>query len=112
MSLFYLLTHDKGLRVEINIYLSLSRCPIGNFKDRSDNNKAVLLTLPVQREAEVVALFHATVHHRHHDFLHARLCTLHCTTTHARPPQHTSPNEKAGFILIKPVIYDSNKQQE
>lgn len=31
-----------------------------------------LLTLPVRREAEVVALFHATVHHRHHDFRHAR----------------------------------------
>lgn len=29
-------------------------------KDRSDYNKASLLTLHVQREAEVVVLFHAT----------------------------------------------------
>lgn len=31
-----------------------------NAKDRSDYNKASLLTLHVQREAEVVVLFHAT----------------------------------------------------
>lgn len=30
-------------------------------KDRSDYNKAPLLNLPVQREAEVVVLYHATV---------------------------------------------------
>lgn len=36
---------------------SLGVCHICNFKDRSDYNKAVLLTLPVQREAEVVACF-------------------------------------------------------
>lgn len=35
-------------------------------KDRSDYNKAPLSSLPVQREAEVVVLFHATVRRRGH----------------------------------------------
>lgn len=52
------------------VVLHYSVCHTCNVKDRSDYDKAVLLTLPVQREAEVVALFHATAHHRQHNFLY------------------------------------------
>lgn len=85
--------------------LSLSVCHTCNVKDRSDYNKAVLLTLPARREAEVVALFHATAHHRQHDFLHARWCKLHCATVYV---PFASPNEETGLMLIKPHIYESD----
>lgn len=57
-----------------------------------------LQILPVQREAEVVALLHATAHHRHHGFLHARWCKLHCVTTNV---SLASSNEEVGFVLIQ-----------
>lgn len=61
-------------------------CHICNFKDRSDYNKAPLWTLPVGREGEVVALFHATVHLREHDFGHAIWWKLHFTIHYTLPP--------------------------
>lgn len=68
-----------------------------------------LLTLPVLREAEVVALFHATVHHRHHDFRHSRWWKLHCATTHVLL---ASLNEEARLTFTKPAIYNSNDCRE
>ncbi len=79
--------------------VTLTVCHTCNFEDRGDYDKNVLLTLPAQREAEVVALFHATVHHRHHDFLHARWCKLHCATTYVL---RASSNGEAGWMFIRP----------
>lgn len=83
---------------------SLLVCYTYNSKDRSDYNKAVLLTLPVQREAEVVVLFHATVQDRLHDFLCAIWCKLHCTTSYF---PFASPNDETGLMLRKSLIYES-----
>lgn len=90
-----------GAKAILPLILSLSVCHTCNVKDRSDYNKAVLLTFPVQREAEVVALFQATVDHRQRDFLYARWCKLHCATTYV---PFASPNEETGLMLLKPLV--------
>lgn len=107
---FHSMFEPRNISTSNAVCLSLSMCHICYFKDRSDYNKAVLLTLPVQREAEVVALFHATVHHRHHDFLHARWCKLHCTTIHVIAPPLPQMSRQA--MLNKTVSITASELSE
>lgn len=90
-----------GAKAILPLILPFSVCHTSNVKDRSDYNKAVLLTFAVQREAEVVALFQATVDHGQHDFLYARWCKLHCATTYV---PFASPNEETGLMVLKPLM--------
>lgn len=81
----------------------LSVCHTCDAKDRSDYEKAVLWTLPVQGEAEVVTFFHAAVDRRQHDFLHARWCKLCYAITYV---PFASPNVETGLMPIKLFLHE------
>lgn len=76
----------SGVHCQKQYCLSFSQCVIYVIsKTEVITTKLFCRVFLCRGEAEVVSLFHATVHHKHHDFRHARWCKLTCAIRHVLP---------------------------